>query len=92
MTGTNCSRWVIKKRKRPEARGSREVGMYLVRVVGEYDQNLLCEILKDLIKIFKRKKKKIVSLARGLRLCKAIKLSACDSSLWRINEHNCRRL
>lgn len=68
MTGTNCSRWVIKKkkeRKRHEARGSRKVGMDLVRVVGAYDQNLLCEILKELIKIFKGKKKKIVSLARG---------------------------
>lgn len=78
MTGTNCSRWVIKKkkRKRPEARGSREVGMYLVRVVGEYDQNLLCEILKELIKIelikiFKRKKK-IVGLARGLDFVKLL--------------------
>ena len=46
--------------------------MYLVRVVGEYDENLLCEILKELIKIFKRKKKKIVSLARGLDFVKLV--------------------
>lgn len=36
--------------------------MDLVRVVGEYDQNLLCEILKELIKIFKRKKRLLALL------------------------------
>lgn len=42
--------------------------MDLVRLGGEYDQNLFCSILKELIKILKRKK--IVSLVRGLDFAK----------------------